>query len=85
MSTIAMSGLVRADLQQQILGGAALADDLESRVLEQPRDPLAQEHRVVGKDDADARLFALLLIWVLDVDAGSVAKTDPRPGADQRV
>ena len=45
-------------------------DDLESLALEQTGDALAQQHRVVGEDDADARRFALLLIWVLDVDAG---------------
>jgi len=55
-------GLVRADLQQQILRGAALTDYLESRVLEQPRDPLTQENGVVGNGDADARLFARVLI-----------------------
>ena len=81
MSTIATSGLVRADFQQQILCGAALTDDLESRVLEQPRDPLAQEHRVVGEDDADVRLFASILIWGLDVDAGQFrAKLSETPG-----
>jgi hypothetical protein len=62
-------GAVRADLQQQIFGGAALADDLESRVLEQTRDPLAQKYGVVGEDDADARLVASILIWRLDLDA----------------
>ena len=28
------------------------ADHVEPRVLEQARDPLAQEHRVLGEDDA---------------------------------
>ena len=54
MSTIATSGLCIADLRQQILGGARLADDLEARVLEQARDPLAQQHGVVGENDAQA-------------------------------
>ena len=61
-------GLVRADLQQQILGRAALADDLESLALEQAGDALAQQHGVVGEDDADRRLV-VLQIGVLDVDA----------------
>ena len=43
---------VGAHLQHQLLGVARLPDDLEARVLEQPRDPLAQEHRVVGQHDA---------------------------------
>jgi dGTPase len=46
---------VRAHLQEQVLRGAALADDLEAGVLEQARDPLAQEDGVVGKHDALAR------------------------------
>ena len=41
-------GLVRRDLAQQVLGVARLADDLDAGLLEQPRDALAQQHRVVG-------------------------------------
>jgi hypothetical protein len=75
-------GLVRSDLEQQILGGAALPDDLESGLVEQAGDAFAQEHRVVGEDDADWRRSFVLLIGVLDVDAASVA--DNRAGAKQR-
>ena len=45
-------GLVGADLAQQVLGVAGLGDDLEARLLEQARDALAQQHAVVGEDDA---------------------------------
>ena len=48
-------GLVHRDVAQQILGVAGLRDDVESRLQEQPRDPLAQKHRVVGEHDADGR------------------------------
>ncbi len=41
-----------ADLAQQILGVAGLADDLHPGVLEQPHDALAQQDRVVGDDYA---------------------------------
>ena len=44
-------GLVGADLAQQVLGVAGLADDLEAGLLEQAHDALAQQHRVVGDDD----------------------------------
>ena len=50
-------GLVRPDLQQQIVGRAALPDDLEALALEQARDALAQKHGVVGEDDTDGRRF----------------------------
>ena len=41
-----------ADLAQQVLGVARLADDLDARVLEQPHDALAQQDRVLGDDYA---------------------------------
>ena len=44
--------LVGPDLEQQVGGGAAAAHDLEALVLEQARDPLTQQHRVVSDDDA---------------------------------
>jgi CAAX protease family protein len=37
-------------LPHQLLGVAGLADDVESRVLEEPHDAFAQEHRVLGDD-----------------------------------
>ena len=40
------------DVAEQVLGVAGLARDLEARLLEQPGDALAQQHRVVGDDDA---------------------------------
>src|SRR5581483_526007 len=43
---------VRADLQEQLLGGARLPDHLEPGVREQARDPLAQEDGVLGDHDA---------------------------------
>ncbi len=68
MSTIAMSGIVRADLQQQVVSCATLSDDLESLVGEQAGDALAKEHRVVGEGDAN-RWLGLLGIGELGVDA----------------
>src|SRR5438105_7583225 len=62
-------GLVRADLQQQIVSRAALTDDLEPRLLEQARDALAEQHRVVGEDDADSRRLTLLRVRGSDADA----------------
>src|SRR5206468_9083977 len=47
-------GLVHADVAQQIVGRAALGDDLEAGVLEQARYPLTQQDRVVGEDYAHA-------------------------------
>ena len=44
-------GLVGADLAEQVLGVAGLAGDLESRVLEQAHEALAQQHGVLGDDD----------------------------------
>ena len=45
-------GLVRADLAEQVLRVAGLPDDLEAGILQQPSDPLAQQHGVVGDHDA---------------------------------
>jgi hypothetical protein len=45
-------GVVRAHLQQQLLGGVGLPDDVEAGVLEQACDPFPEEHGVVGEDDA---------------------------------
>ena len=42
--------LVHRDVPEQILGVPGLRDDVEARLAEQPRDALAQEHRVVGDD-----------------------------------
>ena len=47
-------GLVAAHLEQQILGSARLAGDLEAGTLQQLSDPLPEEHRVVGDHDAYA-------------------------------
>ena len=52
MSTIATSGLCIATCRSRSSALPACADDLEAGVLEQPRDALAQEDRVVGEDDA---------------------------------
>src|SRR5205823_2318994 len=41
-------------LRLQLVGIARLADDLEAGILEQARDALAQQHRVVGEDDPRA-------------------------------
>src|SRR4029453_553952 len=55
--------LVRADLAQQIVAVAGLGDDLEARLLEQPRDSLTQQHGVVR--DHYARAVIVLVHWVL--------------------
>jgi hypothetical protein len=47
--------LVRAHLQHQLVRSAGLADDLDPCVVEQPRDPLAQKHGILGDDDAHPR------------------------------
>ena len=44
--------LVHRDVAQEVLRGAGLRHDLEARLLEKPRDPLAEEDRVVREDDA---------------------------------
>jgi len=41
--------LVRAHLEHQVICRAALADYLEAGVLKQSGDPLAEQHRGVGK------------------------------------
>ena len=61
-------GAVGADLAEQVLRGAALADDLEALAGEQAGDSLAQQDRVVGEDDADGRL-GVVRIGVLGIDA----------------
>ena len=48
-------GLVHGHVAQQVVGRPGLADDDEADFLEQPHDPFAQEHRVVGDHDAPAR------------------------------
>ena len=45
---------MHADVAEQVLGRAALGDHLEPGVLEQARDPLAQQDGVVGEDYAHA-------------------------------
>ena len=81
MSTIAMSGLYERTFSSRSSAVPLCPTISNPASSSRLRDALAQQHRVVGKDDADARLFALLLIWVLDVDAGSVAdKRDPKRG-----
>ena len=44
-------GLVGADLAQQVLGVAGLADDVEARLFEQAHETLAQQHGVIGDHD----------------------------------
>ena len=58
MSTIATSGSCWRTLQEQLVGVARLADDLEARILEQAGDALAEQHRVVGDHDPQARAEA---------------------------
>ncbi len=50
-------GLVRADLAHQVLGVAGLADDVEARLLEQADEALAQQHGVIGDNDAQFELI----------------------------
>ena len=45
---------VGTDLQHQLVGVARLAHDLETGILEQARDALAQQDGVVGEDDPRA-------------------------------
>ena len=51
-STTATSGLWAWTLRSRSSASPGLADDLHARVLEQARDALAQQHAVVGEDDA---------------------------------
>ena len=44
-------GLVHRDVAEQVVGCAGLRDDVEPRLLEQTRDALPEEHRVVRQDD----------------------------------
>jgi hypothetical protein len=48
-------GRIGADLEQQLVGGAGLADDLEAGFDEEAGQPFADDHRVVGEDDPDRR------------------------------
>ena len=43
---------VRAHLQHQLVGRPGLPDDVEPGLLEQSRDPLAEQNRIVGENDA---------------------------------
>ena len=45
---------MHTDVAEQVLGRAALGDHLEPGVLEETRDSLAQQDRVVGEDYAHA-------------------------------
>ena len=56
MSTIATSGRAVLDLEHELVGVASLTDDVDVGVLEQSREPLAQEDGVVGDDRAQAAL-----------------------------
>ena len=49
MSTIATSGPGPLDQLEQLLAVAREADDLEAGLLEQPGEPFAQDHGVVGQ------------------------------------
>ena len=51
-STTATSGLCAPTLRSRSSRVAGLSDDLEAGILEQPNDPLAQQHGVVGDHDA---------------------------------
>ena len=42
-------------MAQEVVGVAGLRHDVEAGVVEQPRDALAEQHGVVGEDDADRR------------------------------
>ena len=44
--------LVHRDVAQEVVRRAGLRDDVEAGLLEQPRDALSEEHRVVREDDA---------------------------------
>ena len=57
-------GLVLGDDGQQRLGVADARDDLVAGVLEQPREPLAQEHGVLRDHD---------VAWERDLDARAAA------------
>ena len=48
MSTIATSGSRAVDELEQLVRVRGHPDDLEAGLLEQPREPLAEDHRVVG-------------------------------------
>ena len=47
-------GVVAAHLEHQLVGVPCLPDDLDLRLLEQPREPLAQQRRVVGDHGREA-------------------------------
>ena len=51
-------GAVRADLAQQVVAVAGLADDLEAGILEHARGAGAQQHGVLADDDAQRLLDA---------------------------
>src|SRR5262245_14662351 len=51
-------GVVAANLEQQVVRGRRLADDLEAGLLEDARDPLPQQHGVFGDDDAEVAVAA---------------------------
>ena len=57
-----------ADLADEVLGVAGLADDLEAVLGEQPDDPLAQQHRVLGDDYS----HGILAITVVPAPGGEV-------------
>ena len=50
-------GLVHAHLAHELVGRARLGHDLEAAVREQPRDALAEEHRVISEHDAHVAIL----------------------------
>ena len=52
MSTIATSGRCSSTSASSSSPSAARPDHVEAGLVEQPREPLAQQHRVVGEDHA---------------------------------
>ena len=83
MSTIATSGLCARTCAQQLVGVAGLSDDLEAGFPEQARDALAQQHAVVGDDDAHG-ISARTLVPPPGGLQTRAARRAPRPGRPAR-
>jgi hypothetical protein len=69
---------VHRDVTQQVLGVPGLGDDVEAGLLEQPRNPLAEQNRVLGEHDADGRAAGTgAERWEAAAESGLVQLEDP--------
>ena len=79
MSTIATSGRCSLHEREQLVAVGGAPDHVEAGLGEQPREPLAQEHRVVGEDHAHG-----ISAWTTVPRPGGLSTRSRPPSASTR-